>query len=182
VLQFYEVIAITNLHTGTHMNRFTKALLGASLFATVVTATGFGSAQNFDAEFDRMQNFINSVMNSNVSNSYFNKAYPKMDIEDKEKSYILTFNLAGTSKDEIELSLEDNNILTIRGEKKSNTVLKKKNYVKREIFSGKFQRSITLPEDADAQTLKTEYRDGILKVMLEKKKIKKISSKIIPIN
>jgi HSP20 family molecular chaperone IbpA len=59
--------------------------------------------------------------------------------------------------------------------------IKKENYLRQEMFSGEFKRSVKLPKNTDAKTLKTKYENGILKVSIDKKIIKP-TSKVIPIN
>ena len=158
------------------MKKFTKSLLITSLLASALSADMLMVNHDFDREFDRMQNYVNSVMGR-----HFNNAYPQVDMQNLKEKYVIAYNIAGIDKKDVQLSLSDTNILTIKGEKKSSKELKEESYVKKESFYGTFERSIKLPDDADSKTLKTKYENGILTVTLEKKEVKK-NFKIIPIN
>jgi HSP20 family protein len=164
------------------MNLLTKTLLAFSLTGIFLNASDVTLDQTPENEFDRMQKFMNSFMSSNFKHDYFNSVYPKVNMQDKDNTYILTFDLSGMSKEEIKLSIEEGNVLTIQGQRHSDTKMQEESYIKREMFHGAFKRSFTLPEDADENKLKTEYKDGILKVILEKKVLVKPASKVIPIN
>lgn len=50
------------------------------------------------------------------------------------------------------------------------TMKESKGYLKRERFIGSYMRMITLPEDSDAKKFESEYKDGVLKITIPKKK------------
>ncbi|MEA3228001.1 MAG: Hsp20/alpha crystallin family protein [Campylobacterota bacterium] len=164
------------------MNKLNKTVLALSLVTTLVNAQTIMFHPDINDEFNKMQNFITGVVNSDFKNQYFQKNYPQMNIQDKDNSYIITFNLAGMEKKDIKLSLEDNNMLTIEGEKREENNTNTHSFIKKEIHMGKFKRSILLPDDINIQTLKTEYNNGILKINIKKRASQKSSSKVIPIN
>jgi len=164
------------------MNKLTKTVLALSLFATLSDAQSLIFHQDIDDEFNKMQSFISGVMNSNLQNRYFHNNYPQMNVQEKDDSYLLTFNLAGIEKKDIKLSLEENNMLTIEGKQREDKTIKSDSFIKQEMHRGKFKRSILLPDDLNIETLETEFHNGILKVMIEKKVSKKQSAKIIQIN
>lgn len=160
-------------------NTLLSTILCSSLGADYIVAN-----QNFNDEFKRVQNYVNDVIKSNIKDINFNGAYPNMNIQNLKESYIITFELAGMMKDEITLLLNSERVLTVEGERKYETVDKTESYTKKEMFFGKFKRSILLPEDADLNTdnLTTDYKNGILKLIVKKIKTTKVKSKIIPIN
>ncbi|MBA3025006.1 MAG: Hsp20/alpha crystallin family protein [Sulfurimonas sp.] len=164
------------------MKTLTKALLAFSLTGVLLNASDVALTQTAENEFDRMQKFMNSFMSSNFKHEYFNSVYPKINMQDQNNTYVLTFDVSGMSKDEIKLSIEEGNILTIEGQRHSDTKTEEENYMKREMFHGAFKRSVVLPEDANHDKLTTKYTDGILKVMIGKKAVVKPVSKVIPIN
>jgi HSP20 family protein len=164
------------------MKTLTKALLAFSLTGVLLNASNVALTQTPENEFDRMQKFMDSFMSSNFKHEYFNSVYPKVNMQDQNSTYLLTFDLSGMAKDEIKLSIEEGNILTIEGQRHSDTKTQEENYMKREMFQGAFKRSFALPEDADHDKLSTKYTDGILKVTIGKKAVVKPASKTIPIN
>ena len=54
-------------------------------------------------------------------------------------------------------------------------------YYHREVYSGVFQKSMRLPEDVDVNNVKADYKDGVLKLRLNKKAALQKKSRPIPI-
>ncbi len=104
---------------------------------------------------------------------------PALDVVETDKAYEITAELAGLTEKDVELSIDDD-VLTIKGEKKFESEDKGKNYHRIERRYGEFQRSLRLPKGAKLDDIKAEFADGILKIEIPKaeKKTKKIS--IIP--
>jgi len=92
---------------------------------------------------------------------------PAVDIVEHDDEYFVKVELPGVNKDDVKLTLE-NNILTIRGEKKQEKETKKENYHRVERSYGAFQRSFTLPSAIKADRIDASYKDGILTVSLPK--------------
>jgi HSP20 family protein len=64
-------------------------------------------------------------------------------------------------------------ILTLKGERASDHEVKEDNYVRRERFFGRFERRFTLPADIDPETIKADYKDGVLKIDIPKPEARK---------
>ena len=73
------------------------------------------------------------------------EAAPAVDIAESEKAYEITAELPGLEKKDVELNVTDN-LLTIRGEKRSEREEKNKDYHLVERSFGSFARSVELPE------------------------------------
>ncbi len=97
----------------------------------------------------------------------FSSWTPAVDIAEHDDEYLVKVELPGVNKDEVKLTLE-NNILTIRGEKKQEKETKKENYHRVERSYGSFQRSFTLPAAVKSDKIDASYKDGILTVSLPK--------------
>ncbi len=93
---------------------------------------------------------------------------PAVDIYETDDAIILEAELPGMNEKDIEVKIEDN-VLTIRGERKFEEERNEENYYRMERFYGTFQRSFTLPPNVDTEKVKAEYKKGILKVTLPKK-------------
>jgi len=162
-----------------------KAILGlvtTSIFSTL--NAGMFISNTMDSEFDRMNGYFNSMIKSRVNhefNNIHNFDYPKFNIEEAKNQFIITFDLAGMNKADLDLSIEDGNRLKLKGEKNSSKDDSNQTYIRKEIFYGKFEKVIPLPENIDTTKLTTEYKDGILKVIIPKKDIKEKSSQSIDI-
>ncbi len=92
---------------------------------------------------------------------------PAVDIAERENDYLVKVELPGVNKDDVKITLQDN-ILSIRGEKKHEKETNEQNYHRVERAYGAFQRSFTLPTTVRADRIEAAYKDGILSVTLPK--------------
>jgi len=92
---------------------------------------------------------------------------PVVDIEEKDKQYVVTVELPGVKKDDVKIDLKDN-VLTISGEKKMVRKIDEKNFHQSERIFGSFQRCFRLPELVDQQQISAEFKDGILNIAIPK--------------
>jgi len=107
---------------------------------------------------------------------------PASDATSDDKAYRITMELPGVAEDEIHLSV-DEGVVHLKGEKKSSREEKGDTWYFSERQYGSFSRSFTLPEDADAEAVKAELKDGVLTVTLPKKAPDKVkSAKRVPIS
>jgi HSP20 family protein len=92
---------------------------------------------------------------------------PACDVlEDKEGIKIVA-ELPGVTPEDVKLSLE-NNVLTIRGEKKSVTEETTERVHRYERSYGTFERSFSLPSTVDPEKVEAEYTNGLLHITLPK--------------
>lgn len=117
---------------------------------------------SFDKVFD-------DIFNNDI-NQIFDKlsTVPAVNIKEREKDYVIELAAPGMKRENFEIEL-DNNILTVSSKKKEEKVEEKSNYTKREFNYCEFQRMFTLPETANIEDIKAEYKDGILQLMIAKK-------------
>lgn len=91
---------------------------------------------------------------------------PPVDIfENAAGEIVITAELPGLKKEDIDLRVE-NNTLTIRGERKRSAEVQEERFHRVERIYGAFSRSFSLPATIDAAKVGAEYRDGILTVTL----------------
>lgn len=105
---------------------------------------------------------------------------PLVDIVEDEKEYLIKAELPEVKKEDAKVTVQDD-VLTIAGERKYEKEEKGKKYHRVERAYGSFERSFTLPEDADGAKISAEFKDGVLKVHLpksEKVKPKSIEVKV----
>ncbi|WP_020585610.1 Hsp20/alpha crystallin family protein [Desulfobacter curvatus] len=86
-----------------------------------------------------------------------------------EKEYSISMEIPGVSKKEISIELL-RNTLVIRGEKKQTHEDKNKNYYRIERSYGAFQRTLSLPADADESRVDARFKNGILKITIPRLK------------
>jgi len=118
-----------------------------------------------------LDDFFGSVENVNNQRNKYNT--PAVNIAENENNFQIEFAAPGFSKADFSINL-DNDVLTVKSEKTINEESTKVNYTRKEFnFSG-FQRSFTLPESADSENIKAEYKDGILNIEIPKKEEAKV--------
>jgi HSP20 family protein len=121
----------------------------------------FGIQREMNRMFD---GFFRSTQDEDYTLSSWT---PAVDITEHDDEYSVKVELPGVNKDDVKLTLE-NNILTIRGEKKQEKETKKENYHRIERCYGSFQRSFTLPNAIKSERIDASFKDGILTVILPK--------------
>lgn len=92
---------------------------------------------------------------------------PRVDILEKNGGYELAADLPGLKKEDIKIEIQDN-MLTLKGEKKLEEEKKDKNYRLCERYHGEFVRTFTLPENIDRDRIVAEFKDGVLKLEIPK--------------
>ena len=112
--------------------------------------------------------------------NYHNTFLPKIDISEDEKNIYFEAEVPGIKKEDINISLEDN-ILTIKGEKKFRDDKKDKTLIRNERVYGSFTRSFTLHEEINLDAADAEFENGILKIKLEKAANKTVKERQIQI-
>jgi HSP20 family protein len=92
---------------------------------------------------------------------------PLVEISEDDKEFLVKAELPGLKKEEVNVTVE-NGTMTISGERKVEKEEKTKKYHRVERAYGKFARSFTLPDKADATKVSAEFKDGVLQVHLPK--------------
>jgi HSP20 family protein len=92
---------------------------------------------------------------------------PPMDLVETEDDFVLRVDLPGLSQDDVNIELE-NNVLTVSGERKAEHEERKEGYYRVERASGVFQRSLTLPEGVDPESVRANFERGVLEVRIPK--------------
>lgn len=94
--------------------------------------------------------------------------FPKVDIFENQDNLVLEAELPGLNRDDFELSFE-NNVLTLKGERKFEKKTDGENYHRVERSYGAFTRSFTLPQTVTAEGATANFDAGILSVSLPKR-------------
>lgn len=92
---------------------------------------------------------------------------PATEASGGTESYDISMELPGVSEDDIDLSVEEG-VVTIRGEKKTETQKKGDTWFFSERQYGAFRRSFRLPADADGAKASARMKDGVLHVSVPK--------------
>ena len=93
---------------------------------------------------------------------------PAVDIFETEGEIVVKAELPGVDRKDISLHLE-NNILTLKGERRFEKETKEENYHRIERSYGGFSRAFSIPAIVDEEKIRADYTDGVLKIALPKK-------------
>lgn len=94
---------------------------------------------------------------------------PAADIAETDGEYIIRAELPAVEKKDVEVTVHDG-VITIRGERRYERTDDSEKAHRVESFYGTFERSFSLPADADEARIQAESRDGVLKVRIPKSK------------
>jgi HSP20 family protein len=125
-------------------------------------------------ELNTIQSEINRLFNSLLdSPSQGNGAaalrrwIPQMDLVETEDDFVLRVDLPGLTEKDVNIELESN-VLTVSGERKAEHEERKEGYYRVERASGRFQRSLTLPDGVDPDSVRASFDRGVLEVRVPK--------------
>lgn len=90
---------------------------------------------------------------------------PRMDVTETEDAYELHFELPGVRREDVDVQVLGST-LTVRGEKREHKDDRRGERSYSERSFGSFQRSMTLPADADAEKIEASFTDGVLTIRL----------------
>ena len=117
-------------------------------------------------DFNRIfGDFLPRMENTDTTTGY--DWSPAVDIKEEDGRYIIHADLPGIKAEDIDVSVEDD-VLTIRGERKFDNEETKDGYKRIERMRGSFYRRFSLPDTADQNKVSAECKDGVLEVAIEK--------------
>ena len=93
---------------------------------------------------------------------------PSVDVYETENDLVIKADLPEVAEKDIDVRVE-NNMLTIRGERKLEQKVKEENYLRMERSYGFFTRSFSLPNTVNTEHIQAQYNDGVLTVTLPKR-------------
>jgi len=105
---------------------------------------------------------------------------PSADISETEKEYLIRAELPAVKKEDVKVTV-DNGVITIQGERKQEKEDKSEKVHRVESFYGSFARSFALPDNANADAIRCESKDGVLTVHVPKTQTEKQQVKHIKV-
>ena len=93
---------------------------------------------------------------------------PPVNIRETDTSFEVELSAPGKTKEDFNIEV-DNDLLTISSEFKSENTTEEGKFTRREFSYSSFRRSFTLPETVNADDIKANYENGILKIGLPKR-------------
>ena len=124
----------------------------------------------FSSDIDRLfSQFVhpNSLLGHWVGEGLRDAWVPPVDVRETDNSYVFAAELPGLTKDDVEITLEDN-LLTLSGERELGEKSEDENYHRVERSHGKFSRSFSLPSQVDNSKVAASFQDGVLTIEVPK--------------
>lgn len=90
-----------------------------------------------------------------------------LDVYQDEKNIYIKSTIAGVEPDDIDIAV-NHDMLTIRGQRSSETEVDEADYFYHECYWGNFSRSIILPVEVRTDKIEAEFKNGVLKITLPK--------------
>jgi len=111
------------------------------------------------------ESFLNeAAQGEEVSNRNW---VPPVDIQETEEGYRLQAELPGLTREDIDITLE-NNVLRLSGERKFERDVKKESFHRVERTYGTFSRAFSLPQQVNAEGVRAGFENGVLTILVPK--------------
>lgn len=121
-----------------------------------------------------LQEEVNRLFTGNVGRTFDDEGIargqwsPSVDIYENKEQIVLEAELPGMNREDFDLTVE-NNVITLRGERRFEKKEETDNYHRVERAYGSFTRSFTLPNSVSGEGASADYRNGVLRVTLPKR-------------
>ena len=117
---------------------------------------------------DQVNRLFNDVFDRKGEESSLSAWAPAVDIYETEHELVVKADLPDVDPKDLDIRVE-NNILTIRGERKFEKKVSEENYLRVERSYGSFARSFTLANTVNADAIKADYQNGVLTLTVPKR-------------
>jgi HSP20 family protein len=133
--------------------------------ATTARLEPFRGLSTLQDQFNRL---FNESFRNHSEESALTTWAPAVDIYETPNELVVKADLPDVSEKDIDVRVE-NNLLTIRGERKFEKSVSEENFLRVERTYGAFSRSFSLPNTVNAEAIGAEYKNGVLTVTLPKR-------------
>jgi HSP20 family protein len=130
--------------------------------------THWGPFQNLSTLQEQVNRLFESKFQGRGDDSALTTWAPAVDIYETENELVMRADLPGINEKDLDVRVE-NNMLTVRGERKFEQQVKEDNYLRIERTYGSFSRSFGLPNSVNTEAIKADYKNGVLTVELPKR-------------
>ena len=130
--------------------------------------------------FEELDRFFEDEFVPMIPTMKMREFRPEVDIYQDKDNVVVEMPLAGVDPKKIDISVEDN-VLTVKGSMDEKKEVKEKDFYRKEIRRGTFERSLTLPVKVKGEKAQADFEGGMLKIVLPKKvavKKKKVTVKV----
>jgi len=133
--------------------------------STIARLEPFRGLSTLQDQFNRL---FNESFRNHSEESALTTWAPAVDIYETPNELVVKADLPDVNEKDIDVRVE-NNLLTIRGERKFEKSVSEENFLRVERTYGAFSRSFSLPNTVNAEAIGAEYKNGVLTVTLPKR-------------
>jgi HSP20 family protein len=117
---------------------------------------------------DQVNRLLTDVFDRKSEESSLTTWAPSVDIYETEHELVVKADLPEVDPKDLDIRVE-NNLLTIRGERKFEKKVSEENYLRVERAYGSFARSFTLANTVNSEAIKADYQNGVLTLSIPKR-------------
>ena len=117
---------------------------------------------------DQINRVIGDLVGRTDEESNLTPWAPAVDIYETEHEMVVKADLPDVNPQDLDIHVE-NNILTIRGERKFENKVKEENYLRIERSYGSFSRTFSLANSVNSEAIKADYQNGVLTLSIQKR-------------
>jgi HSP20 family protein len=117
---------------------------------------------------DQVNRVIGDLVGRTGEESNLTPWAPAVDIYETEHELVVKADLPDVNPQDLDIHVE-NNILTIRGERKFENKVKEENYLRMERSYGSFSRTFSLANSVNSEAIKADYQNGVLTLSVPKR-------------
>ncbi|MDO8529756.1 MAG: Hsp20/alpha crystallin family protein [bacterium] len=142
----------------------------APIYSEEETEMVINNKSNMAPQQEPSRNSWNNSLGSTPSNDV--EGQLTIDVYQTETEIVIKSTIAGVKPEDLDVAI-NNDMVTIRGERKNEELVNSENYYYQECYWGSFSRSVVLPVDIVAEKIEASLKNGILTIRLPKADINK---------
>jgi HSP20 family protein len=148
-------------------SRFGRVPVGRRVFPSPLSLDPFSYMRRFSEEMDRLFEDAGwrrgPAWNQGSSSGWT----PRVETFERAGKFVVRAELPGVKKDEVNVEVSQDGIVTIQGERKNQHEEKGEGFYRSECSYGHFYRSLPLPEGVTADSATARFQDGILEIEMD---------------
>jgi len=134
----------------------------------MTTLVRFEPFRTFESMIRRFNEMFEELDRSLPLSFELGSFLPRVDISEDEHNVYIQAELPGVRKEDVKVTISEDRVLTIRGEKKQERKVEERNFLRVERTFGSFSRSFLLPENVKTDEVDAKFEDGVLTITIPK--------------
>ncbi len=134
-------------------------------------------------EMENMLRNISNLIDSTIEKNFdaHSEFKPIVDVWEDDVNVYFEFELPGVKKEDIKISINDDNVLIVSGEKKIDPNIDNKTCCRSERIYGHFHRAFQLSDDLNTSKVKAQFENGVLRISIAKTEVKVPKERLVEV-